>query len=90
MSTQRISTEFQLQPIFFSALHSNDFYFLEWLNDIKIVFFAINLANTLDVETTTYLPLVCKWQVLLILRYHIYYSLCLQYLKIDDLTNLWV
>lgn len=89
MSTQTFSLDSRLQPLFFIALNSNGSNFLDWLNDAKTVLSAENLASTLNVKEVVDLPLVCKWQAKLILRRYLVPSLRLQYILVDDPTDLW-
>lgn len=72
--------ESRLQALMFPPLSSDGNNFLEWINDAKTVLSAEDLAKTLITpvastsdapNTATNIPVVCKWQALLLLRRHL-------------------
>ena len=79
----------------FSLLNSDGSNFLECVNDAKTVLTADDLARiitTLVITSTNLavqIPSACRWQTLLLLRRHLHHSLRLQYLQVNDPTELW-
>lgn len=62
---------------------------MEWLNDVKTILSTEDLANTFNVKEVTDFSPICRWQALLILHCHLDPSLCLQYIQVDNLVDLW-
>ena len=95
MSTQHTFVESKMQVLMFAPLNSDGSYFLEWVNDVRTILSADDLARTLTTEASTsidptqQIPPTTRWQTLLLLRRHLDHALRLQYLQFDDLAELW-
>lgn len=89
MSTHKTSSETRMQPLLFSPLTVDGTKFLEWINDVKVVWATKDLAAYLTTETTEGLPDVMKWQTLFILCMYLYHFLWQQYIQIEDLADSW-
>jgi hypothetical protein len=93
MSTKTNFKEFKVQSLLFEPLNSNGSNFAEWTYDVKVFLQAENIAKAIskdEIPADEQLPPATKWHTLMILRRHLDHALRIQYLHIEDPTELWV
>lgn len=88
MATWSSSSKTRLQPFMFSTLYSDGSNFLKCINNAKITLAVEDLAATLEAEGADEILSVYKSQALLILYRHLDQILRLQYIQVDDPTEL--
>ena len=92
--------ESRLQTLLFPPLNTDGSNFFKWVNDAKTILSAEDLAkifkhtkpftSTSNSETNeAHIPVVSKWQALVLLRHHMDQVLRLQYLEIDNPADMW-
>ena len=99
MFTKTSFTESKMHALMFAPLSSDGSNFLEWVNDVRVLLSAEDLAKTLTppppstntppADDTPPIPLAAKWHTLMVLRHHLDHALRLQYLQIKDPAELW-
>lgn len=78
-----------LQPLIFNPLSPDGHNYLEWYNDIHTYLSAEDLSVALSTNTSDDIPIIQKWQALLVIRRHLDHSLRQQYIEIKDPAELW-